>query len=193
MTEQKLAYDVVFLLNLYFRAMGEVIEAHQGHLVQVFGDGMMALFGIGAGAETGCRQALGAAKAMAERLDALNRDHPRDLQDPLRMGIGMHCGSVIVGEMGFHDAVILTAVGDAVNTASRLQDATKTFGCQLVVSEQVARRAGVDLSAWPLHDQDVRGLSRSIPVRALASAAALPMSHHPGAGVAKPAAVLTAG
>jgi adenylate cyclase len=174
LTEQKLAYDVVFLLNLYFRTMGEVIEEHHGHLVQVFGDGIMALFGIGIGPEVGCRQALRAARQMAERLDALNREHPLDLGEPLRMGIGIHSGPVIVGEMGYHHAVILTAVGDAVNTTSRLQEATKQFGCQLVLSQRVAEMARVDLAGFPQHDLDVRGRSRSLTVRVLGSAHDLP-------------------
>ena len=78
--------------------------------------------------------------------------------------------------MGYHDAIILTAVGDAVNTASRLQDATKTFGCQLVVSEHATERSGIDLSAAPLHEIEVRGRSQSLRVRAVGSAKDLPIA-----------------
>ncbi|MCZ6552234.1 MAG: adenylate/guanylate cyclase domain-containing protein [SAR324 cluster bacterium] len=174
MTEKRLAYDVVFLLNRYFRSMGAAIEANGGHLVQVFGDGMMALFGIGRDARTGCLQALRVAKAMAENLDELNRNHPEDMAEPLRMGIGIHSGPVIVGEMGYHDAIILTAVGDAVNTASRLQEATKKFGCQLVLSSRVAEQSGVDLSAFPIHEMEVRGRTQTLAVHAVGSGHDLP-------------------
>jgi adenylate cyclase len=174
LTEQKLAYDVVFLLNLYFRAMGEIIEAQQGHLVQVFGDGMMALFGIGEDAETGARRALLAVKAMVERLDALNRERSIELNEPLRMGIGVHSGTAIVGQMGYRDATILTAVGEAVNTAARLEEATKRFGCQLVVSARVGEKAQVNLSPFPLHELEVRGTSRSIAVHAVRDVRDLP-------------------
>ena len=167
LTEQKLAYDVVFLLNLYFRAMGEVIDEQRGHLVQVFGDGMMALFGINEDPVTGARRALLAAKAMAERLDTFNLDRPIELNEPLRMGIGVHSGAAIVGEMGYRGATILTAVGEAVNTAARLQEATKTFTCQMVVSERVGQLSGVDLSPYPKHELEVRGTSHSLPVHAV--------------------------
>ena len=85
MTEKRLPYDVVFLMNRYFHAMGETIEGHGGHLVQVFGDGIMALFGLDEGVERGCRAALRVARAMAEKLDELNEHHPLDLAEPLRM------------------------------------------------------------------------------------------------------------
>ncbi len=90
------------------------------------------------------------------------------------MGIGVHTGTVIVGEMGYRDAVILTAVGDAVNTTSRVQEATKEFGVQLIVSEQAAEKSGYDFSGFPAHQMDVRGRTQPLAVRAVPSARDLP-------------------
>jgi adenylate cyclase len=174
MTERRLAYDVVFLMNSYFRTMGETIERHHGHLVQVFGDGIMALFGIGSGVALGSRMALSTARSMAVQLDELNRVHGAILGEPLRMGIGIHSGRVIVGEMGYHDAVILTAVGDAVNTTSRLQESTKLYDCQLVVSAAAAQSAGIDLGQWPARELEVRGRSRPLAVHPVPLAHDLP-------------------
>ena len=117
----------------------------------------MALFGVEAGAPEGCRRALAAAHLMAERLEELNHSLGEDLPAPLRMGIGIHVGPVIVGEMGYGRAKSLTAIGDAVNTASRLEGLTKEFGAQLVVSEDVFQRAEVETDGFESRAAEVRG------------------------------------
>ena len=170
MTERRLAYDVVFVLNRYFQTMGETIRSHRGHLVQVFGDGMMALFSAREGLPAASRQALRAAAAMAERLEQLNRE----IEEPLLMGIGLHAGSTIVGEMGYREATIVTAVGEPVNTASRLQDATKELDCQLVASAELAMQSGGDFSRFERREIEIRGLTRSLAVYAVPSARDLP-------------------
>ncbi len=172
--EGKLPYDVVFLLNRYFRAMGEAVESAGGQVDKFIGDGVMALFGVGSGPARGCREALAGARAMAAQLEELNGVLTSDLDEPLRMGIGIHTGPAIVGEMGYADAVSMTAIGDAVNTASRLEALTKEHGCQLIVSEQVVERAGVDLSGFPSHQIMVRGRREPLTIRVIADASRLP-------------------
>ena len=93
---------------------------------------------------------------------------------PLRIGIGIHLGPAIIGEMGYGAATSITAVGDAVNTASRLEAMTKDYGAQLVVSETVAEAAGIDLSGFPSHRLDVRGRTQAIQARVIANARDLP-------------------
>jgi len=178
--ESKLPYDVVFLLNRYFEAMGRPVERAGGRVDKFIGDGVMALFGIGASVERGCRDALRAARAMAETLDELNGSLANDLAEPLRIGIGIHAGPAIVGEMGYARATALTAIGDSVNTASRLEALTKTFDCQLVVSHRVEEAAGVDLSAFPAREVDLRGRRERLAVRLVADARALPVPRDPG-------------
>jgi adenylate cyclase len=134
----------------------------------------MALFGIDRGAQAGCREVLAAARLMSERLAELNRSLEEELDRPLRIGIGIHCGPVIVGEMGYGSAAAITAIGDAVNTASRLEELTKEFECELVVSEETVRRAGSDLSAFPRHEIEIRGKREMLAVRTLDRAANLP-------------------
>ncbi|MEK9660358.1 MAG: adenylate/guanylate cyclase domain-containing protein [Alphaproteobacteria bacterium] len=127
-SEEKLPYDVVFMLNRYFRSMGEAIDAAGGRVDKFIGDGIMALFGVDRDPRVGSAQALRAARAMAARLDDLNELLAPDLPEPLRIGIGIHCGPAIVGEMGYGEVVSFTAVGDTVNTASRLEAMTKRWG-----------------------------------------------------------------
>ncbi len=174
LSDAKLPFDVVFLLNRYFAAMGAAIEQANGRVDKFIGDGIMALFGVEAGPGTGSRRALRAARAMGEALDRLNHELAADLPEPLRMGIGIHVGPAILGEMGYGRTKSLTAIGDAVNTASRLEGLTKEFGVQLVVSEAVAQHAGIDLGAFPVRDIEVRGKRQPVPARMVAAAADLP-------------------
>lgn len=174
-SEQKLPYDVVFVLNRYFASMGSAVSESGGHLDKFIGDGVMALFGIDQPVATAARQALSAAKLMARRLDELNDSLSTELSEPLRIGIGLHVGPAIIGEMGFEKATSLTAVGDSVNTASRLETMTKEFSAQLVLSEAVATHANIDLSEFPSHDIGVRGRSENITARVVARARDLPL------------------
>jgi adenylate cyclase len=174
LSENKLPYDLVFLLNRYFAEMGHAVEAAGGRIDKFIGDGVMALFGLDGGVETGCREALAAAKNMAERMQSLNRALIHDIPEPLRIGIGIHTGPAIVGEMGYGSAVSLTAVGDCVNTASRMEALTKTYACELVISEAVADCAGIDLGAAPRHEIEIRGRVERLVVRTFASARDLP-------------------
>ena len=144
-SEQKLPYDVVFVLNRYFASMGSAVSDAGGHLDKFIGDGVMALFGVDQPVSEAARQALTAAKLMAQRLDELNESLSTELNEPLRIGIGLHVGPAIIGEMGYEKATSLTAVGDSVNTASRLETMTKEFKAQLVVSEAVAHSASITL------------------------------------------------
>lgn len=163
-SEQKLPYDVVFVINQYFRYMGTAVEEAGGHLDKFIGDGVMALFGIQQDTAAGCRAAMQAAIAMSKALKEMNRTLKNDLPEPLRIGIGIHVGHVIVGEMGYAKAVSVTAIGDPVNTASRLEAINKEFGSQLVISRKVAERAGVTLSGGRREIVSIRGREEPLEV-----------------------------
>jgi adenylate cyclase len=174
-SERKLPYDVVFVLNRYFANMGSAVEEAGGYLDKFIGDGVMALFGVDGDADRGARQSLDAARLMSIRLDELNHALEADLEEPLRIGIGIHAGPAIIGELGYGKATSLTAVGDAVNTASRLEAMTKEHRAQLVVSDTVAGHAGVDLSGFPSHQLEVRGRSGTISAHVIINAQELPL------------------
>jgi adenylate cyclase len=161
--ERKLPYDVVFILNRYFEAVGGAV-AHAGGIAnQYTGDGVMALFGVETEPGIACRQAIIAAGAMIARVEALSQVLGGELEAPLRMGIGIHAGPVVVGEMGYAGTRYLTAVGDTVNTASRLEALTKEYSCELVVSEEVLARAGIAAPDHPHHELALR--NRDAPLR----------------------------
>ena len=171
MAEGRLPYDVVFVLNQYFKAMGVAIEQQGGRVDKFIGDGIMALFGLERGPEDACLQALAAARAMAGALAQLNRRLADDLREPLRIGIGLHVGPVILGHMGYGRATTLTAIGDTVNVASRLETLTKELDVELVVSSRLAEAAGIDLGSFEERRIEIRGRRRPLRVRLVGDAA----------------------
>ena len=174
LAEHKLPYDVVFFLNRYFEAVGGAIAVAGGIANQYTGDGVMALFGVEAGAETACRQALRAAGAMIAGVEDVSRSFGADLGAPLRLGIGIHTGPVVVGEMGYGETRYLTAVGDTVHVASRLEALTKEYKCELVVSEDVLARAGIQAPEFPRHELTVRNRETPLRIVVVADARRIP-------------------
>ena len=173
LVESRLPYDVVFILNRFFEAVGSAIIAAGGTPNQFIGDGMMAIFGTETGAEQACRQALEAARLIDWHLAEMNRALANELQQPIGFGIGIHAGDVIIGTMGYREHAQTTAIGEAVHVASRLQELTKEYACQLVVSEIVGATAGIPLDDFPCHEIQVRGFSAPLTIRVVSSAAAL--------------------
>lgn len=173
LVENRLPYDVVFILNRFFEAVGSAIIAAGGNPNQFIGDGMMAIFGSETDAADACRRALEGARLIDWHLAEMNRALANELQQPIGFGVGIHAGEVIIGTMGYREHAQMTAIGEAVHIASRLQELTKEYRCQLVVSEVVGTVAGVSLSAFPAHDVQVRGLSAPLAIRAVDSAAML--------------------
>ncbi|MBS0338500.1 MAG: adenylate/guanylate cyclase domain-containing protein [Proteobacteria bacterium] len=175
--EKRLPYDVVFLLNRYFEAVGGAIESAGGIPNQFIGDGVMALFGVESGPELGARQAIAAARAMHRAMAELSADLHEVLPAPLRLGIGIHCGPTVVGHMGRGLATYLTAVGDTVNTASRLQEQTKEFACELVISDRVAERAGLDPGGFRHEEISVRNRAEPIEVWVIEDVETMPLDN----------------
>jgi len=166
LAETRLPYDVVFLLNSLFAALAEAIEDSGGYYSNFTGDGLMALFGLDEKKGAGAKAALRCALSMFDRLDSLNERLVGELETPLEIGIGIHTGQAIVGRMGPPKTPIISAVGDSVNTAARLERMTRELGVPLVVSAETLRAAGLATSAG-LTQVSLRGRIATMPVRAL--------------------------
>jgi adenylate cyclase len=166
LAEARMPYDVVFLLNHYFAEMAEAVDHAGGHYSNFTGDGLMALFGLEEAEDCGARDALNCALQMLEKLEHLNQQLAAELAEPLTMGIGIHTGEAIVGRMGPPKTPILSALGDVVNTAARLESATKELNAPLVVSRDTLQAADLTVNAR-FHDLLLRGRSTTVPVTAL--------------------------
>ncbi|MBT3358778.1 MAG: 2Fe-2S iron-sulfur cluster binding domain-containing protein [Rhodospirillales bacterium] len=171
--ERRLPYDVLFILNLFFAEMTAALSDTDGHYAQFAGDGLMALYGLEDGVTAGSRQALAGAAQMFARLDTLNRRLKNELAEPLRMGIGIHVGEAIVGVMGPPKAPLLSAIGDNINIAARLESQTKEFDCPLVVSADLLARVGIDTSSFAKHKVTVKGREAPIDVFAISDLEAI--------------------
>ena len=181
-TETKLPYNVVFLLNRYCRAMGAAIETAGGRVDKFTGDGVMALFGLETDGPEACRQALTAARRMSAQLVAFNQALAPDLHAPLAMGVGIHFGPAIVGDMGDGRWRSLTAVGDTVNTASRLEALCKVYHCELVVSDDLLACAGAELQEARPQVAEIRGRSAPLTIHTFRSARELPFGNEQTVG-----------
>jgi adenylate cyclase len=163
LTEARLPFDIVFLLNRYFAIVGRVIEENGGRLDKFIGDGAMALFGLRTTPEDASRQALKAAAAIIREIDRLATELAEELPIPLEIAIGLHAGSAVVGSMGYGNVKTLTAIGDTVNVASRLESVAKEFDSALVFSEPVARLSGTRIDGIESREIAIRG--RAEPLR----------------------------
>jgi adenylate cyclase len=157
LTEKRLPFDTVFILNRYFEAVGEAVEDAGGHIDKFIGDGVLALFGLSTSPQEAARQALDAALRVKAALARLNEDYASEFEHPLRIAMSLHAGPAIVGQMGYGQATSLTAVGDTINAASRLEGLAKELDVELVISEDLATRAGLDLSDRTRQIVSIRG------------------------------------
>lgn len=133
--ESLLPYDVIYVLNRYFQKMGYAINRNGGMINNYMGDGFMALFGL-ENSDKAAEQAVRAGVEMLEELEKLNPYFDTLYRHRLRIGIGIHCGWVVVGNLGASKSQTVTAIGDAVNLASRIEAANKQVGTSLLISEE---------------------------------------------------------
>jgi adenylate cyclase len=139
LAETRLPFDTLFSINRFLGAASEAVVSAGGRPNQFVGDGLLALFGLDTDRATACKQALRAAALVAANVEYLNHQFAADLKEEIQFGIGIHGGDVVVGDIGFRDHTVFTALGDAVNVAARMQDMTKAINCEVLVSEEVAR------------------------------------------------------
>ena len=170
LAEKRLPFDTVFIVNRFLGAVSQAVIESGGRPNQFVGDGMLALFGLASGRRQACRQALKAAALIAANVDELNKFLEHDLREPLRFGIGINGGEVIVGDIGYRDHMVFTALGDPVNVAARLQDMTKSLACEAVISDEVRATAGLDADALPQQEVAIRGRNEPMIVRTVTDA-----------------------
>lgn len=159
LSEQLHPQEVVALLRSYFELVGEAVLEHGGHLNKFIGDGIMALFSIPPKEDDPVR-AFQAALRIVEEVGRFNERQAKEGKIPLKIGIGLNTGPVIWGEVGFKKKLDYTAIGDTVNTASRIEALTKQYPCPILMGqstwERIAR-AGKEVSCVCYGEVEIRG------------------------------------
>lgn len=147
LTEQNLPFDTVYLLNRYLDLVSQAIRKEGGHVDKFIGDGIMAVFGMQTGLQEGARQALRACTGISDAIKVLNKERSSGLSNPLRIAIGLHAGSTILGRIGAPGSAgsrpSITALGDVVNVASRLESVAKEENALAAISQEVLDAAGI--------------------------------------------------
>jgi len=156
--------EVVDRLDAAFTVLVEIVDRNGGIVNKFLGDGFLALFGAPLDDPDAPRRAVTAAREM---LAAIEQHNIRS-DWPLRIGIGLHLGHVVAGNIGSPRRKEYTVIGDTVNLASRIEGLNKEFGSQLLISDTVKQAIGQDVDAIPLGDVPVRGYEQPVRVWRLA-------------------------
>ena len=164
LAETRLPFDTVFIVNQFVSTISAAVVEAGGSPNQFVGDGMLALFGLVCDREPASRQALRAVLLIAQGIDELNSMLKEDLPHPIEFGIGVHGGKVIIGDIGYRDHFVFTALGDAVNVTARLQDMTKELQCEVIVSDEVRRASGLAADVLASTSVSIRGRSAQLTI-----------------------------
>jgi adenylate cyclase len=155
---------VVKVLGRYFDAMSTVIYRHRGTVDKYIGDGIMAFWGAPLPDDQHAEHALQAAIDMQSRFDKLARQLKKEGGPLVSMRIGIHTGNVIVGNVGSRARFAYTAIGDAVNLASRLEGANKAYGTSILLSEATVRHLKDGVPLRPVDSVMVKGRTDAVTI-----------------------------
>jgi adenylate cyclase len=162
--------DAMALLREFLALVERHVFAHDGMLDKFLGDGALAVFGVTGGEVGRARGALACARDLVGAVEEWSARRTAAGQPPVRIGIGVHYGLVLIGDIGGDRQVQFTVVGDTVNVASRLSHLTRTLSAAVVVSDpameaaRAAGGAGETADFVPLPEQAIRGRNRSLGV-----------------------------
>ena len=171
LSEKKLPYDVVYILNKYYSVCGKIIEEQGGRLDKFIGDGIMAIFDSSEDANKNCENAVKCGALISENMKVLNQEMKTDFSEEIRFGMGIHSGDAIVGLMGYGKTFTDTVVGDNVNIASRLEGLSKDYKAELVLSKYVADKAKLNLNEFENHVVKIRGRNQDLEILSIQDAA----------------------
>ncbi len=133
---------LVHLLNEYLTAMTDIIMKRQGLVDKYIGDAVMAFWGAPLEQKDHADNACSSSLEMKEKLGALNKKWAKEGFPEIKIGIGLNTGPAVIGNMGSYERFNYTAMGDTINTGSRLEGLTKQYGVMVIASEDTQKKAG---------------------------------------------------
>jgi len=160
-------YDVMYLLNRYFAQVGELIERNEGYIDKFVGDGLMAIFGVDGQTDAPLRSVNAALQTLAA-VDRMKPFFAAMYGIDFDIRIGLHLGDAVIGSIGSPGHERLTAIGDAVNVASRVEAANKEAGTRLLISEALYERVKDEVEMTDFIRVRLRGTSDRITLYEIA-------------------------
>jgi adenylate cyclase len=161
---------VIDLLRAFHRRMADAVFEHDGTLEKYIGDALMATFGTPRTSETDARDAIACSRAMLASIDSWNRERAGQGLPPIRIGIGIHYGEVVLGDIGDARCMEFAVLGDTVNVAKHLETLCRPLDAPLVVSSDLIARArgtvpGEILERFaPAEPQRLKGRKGPLPI-----------------------------
>lgn len=155
---------VVHFLNDYYALMTDCVTRHNGTVNKFLGDGVLAIFGAPLSHIGNHVNAVMCALSMIDRVNAWNASTNPPLIGKVTVGIGINTGEVVVGNIGSHDKVEYTAIGDTVNVAARIERLTKGHDDAIFISEQTYQAVAHEVLTEAVGQVDIRGKDRPLTV-----------------------------
>jgi adenylate cyclase len=163
-SERNSAEDVVSALSLYFDLVSDVVQKHNGTIIQYSGDSVFVLWNAPLPDDLHCDRACRCALDLCGRIDTFNASQRDSGAPEFVTRFGIHTGAVVVGNVGARDRIQYTAMGDVVNVASRLEGLNKDFATTVLVSAEVTAGVRSELSFRPLGQVRVKGRGEQLQV-----------------------------
>jgi len=163
-SEEMPSQELLMRVSAYLDIVIKAVNQQNGTIDKFMGDGVMAFWGAPALLEDHAWRACVAALAIQRDMNALNARWQSEGFRPFNVRIGIHCDAVVVGNVGSHERMSYTVLGDGVNIASRLEAINKEYGTRICVSHSVYREAGERLCVRPIDDVAVKGRRAKFPI-----------------------------
>lgn len=172
-SEKMTPKEVVDFLNSYLSGMIDVIIENNGIIDKFMGDGILAVFGVPVSTEDHAESGIKAALAMNAKLDEQNRERAKEGLFPIKIGIGLHSGPVIGGNLGNTNKLEYTVIGDTVNVASRIENLTKRYNSNLIISgstfEKLTAATQKQVNMKAIANAEIRGKEKTLTLYSMLS------------------------
>jgi adenylate cyclase len=160
-----LAFDIIHIMRKLFHSFHAVIEKHEGKIIETLGDGLYAIFGFHKGIHESTDAAIKAGYEILEELEQMNKEYfLKNFDHNIEIGIGIHAGMVVSGNIKLGDKKHLLVMGYPVNVASRLQNATKTLNNNFIVSEDAFNFSCEPSTKYPVTTVQLKGIAEPVRV-----------------------------
>jgi len=160
-----LPFDVIHIMRKLFNLFYSIIERNNGKIIETTGDGLYAIFGLNRSISESADAAIRSGYDILENLEQLNNDYfTNNFDQRIEIGIGIHAGTVVAGNIRLGNEKHLLVMGYPVNVTARIQSATKELNNNFIISSETLKLAGKPLSDHPFRTIQLRGIEKPVNV-----------------------------